>query len=84
MTLGGTNTPFSIGYNDANQATSLTYPDGDVVTTGYSAQDWLSGVTEAKSGTTTTLINSLVYSGVAGANQQPSQAAVGNGVYTWG
>lgn len=43
MNLGGTNYPFTFAFNDAGQTTSTTYPDGDVVTTSYGAQDWLAG-----------------------------------------
>ncbi len=54
MSLGSASYPFSMGYNDANQQTTLTYPDGGVVTASYSAQDWLSGVSELQGSTTTT------------------------------
>ncbi len=83
MTVGSASYPFSMGYNDANQQTTLTYPDGGVVTTSYSAQDWLSGVSELQGSTTTTLLNTVSYTGAAGANQQPSSAQVGNGTYQW-
>ncbi len=79
MTIGGTTYPFSMGYNDANQQTTLTFPDGDLVTTSYGPQDWLSGVSEKLSGTTTTLVSGISYD----AAQQPTSATVGNGTYTW-
>jgi len=69
-------------YNDADQGMSTTYPDGDVVATSYSAQDWLLGGTETLSGTTTTLATGMLYNGQAGAAGLPSQVSEGNGLYT--
>ncbi len=83
MTLGSTSYPFTTGYNDAGQATTLSYPDGDTVTTNYSAQDWLSGVTEQQGSTNNTLLNSIVYSGANGASAKPTSATVGNNTYQW-
>jgi RHS repeat-associated core domain len=83
MTIGGTTYPFTTTYNDAQQPTTVTYPDGDVVTTSYTSQDWLSGVSESLNSTTNTLLSAVNYQNAAGANQMPSSALVGNGVYQW-
>ena len=85
MTVNGTTYPFTKGFNDAGQPTSLAYPDGDTVTTSYSSQDWLGSVTETLNSSTNTLFNSLSYTGLAGASQQPTSGSIGNGTYigTW-
>jgi RHS repeat-associated protein len=83
MTINSTAYPFTLGYNDAGQQTTLTYPDGDLVTTSYSSQDWLAGATETLNSTTTTLLNSIGYSGEAGASQLLTSGSVGNSTYTW-
>jgi RHS repeat-associated protein len=83
MTINSTTYPFTMGYNDAGQQTSLTYPDGDTLTTSYSAQDWLAGATEKLGSTTTTLLNSIGYSGEAGAAHLMTSGSVGNSTYTW-
>ena len=82
MTVNSTTYPFTKGYNDAGQPTTLTYPDGDTVTTSYSPQAWLGSVTETLNSTTNTLFNSLSYAGLAGASQQPTSGSIGNSTYT--
>jgi RHS repeat-associated protein len=83
MTINSTAYPFTLGYNDAGQQTSLTYPDGDTLTTSYSSQDWLAGATEKLGSSTTTLLNSIGYSGAAGAAQLMTSGSVGNSTYAW-
>ena len=83
MTIGGTTYPFTTTYNDVNQPTTLTYPDGDAVTTSYNSQDWLSGVSETLNSTTNTLLGAVNYQNAAGAAQMPSSAQVANGTYQW-
>jgi RHS repeat-associated protein len=84
LALGSQSYTMQTGFNDADQATTVTYPDGDVVNTLYNSQDWLSGATESLNGTTTTLMGGMVYSDAAGANGQPTQFTEGNGLYTVG
>ena len=83
MSVGTTSYPFTTTFNDASQPLTLTYPDGAVQTTGYTAQGWLASVTEQQGTTTTTLVNNLLYAGQPGASQQVTGATVGNGVYQW-
>ncbi|MBA2680042.1 MAG: hypothetical protein H0U76_16800, partial [Ktedonobacteraceae bacterium] len=83
MTINSTAYGFTKGYNDADQQTTLTYPDGDVLTTSYGAQDWLGGVSKTLAGTTTTLLGAVSYSGLAGASQLMTSGSVGNSTYTW-
>ncbi len=75
--------PFSFGYNDANQQTSVVYPDGDTVTKTLSPQDQLSSVTETLGSATTTLASAIGYSGFGGAAGLPTSAQVGNNSSTW-
>ncbi len=83
-TINATTYPFLTGYNDADQPTTLTYPDGDLITTSYSQQGWLAGVTEKLgSNPTTTFLNSVSYQGSAGASGHPSNAVIANGTDAW-
>ena len=79
MTLNGTSYPFSYSFNDANQQTSTTYPDGSVLATARDANDWLNGITLGS----TTLLGSPGYSGNAGASQDVTSASVGNSTSNW-
>ncbi len=51
------------------------------MTTSYTPQDWLSGLSTTKSGTTTSLPSNISYSGACGAAQQMTGASVANGTY---
>ena len=83
MTLGSNSYAFTMGYNEAGMPTNLTFPDTDSVTASYSSQGWPGGMTRTQSGTTTTLLSTLTYTGTGGAMGNPSSASVGNGIYTW-
>jgi YD repeat-containing protein len=83
MTLGSTSYPFTTAYNDADQPTSLTYPNGDTLTTGFAAPGWVGNVNLTSGSTTTPLLNSVSYQGTNGAAQQPTSASVANGAYQW-
>jgi YD repeat-containing protein len=74
--------PFTLGYNDAGMPTSVTYPDGDTLTTGYTAQGWLGGVTEQLGSNTNTLLSAVSYTGINGAAEEPTSATMGNSTYT--
>jgi RHS repeat-associated protein len=83
MSIGGMNYPIAFGYNDADQQTTLTYPDGDLLTTAYGAQGWLSSVTQQLGSSSKTLLNSITFSGTNGASMLPTNATVGNSAYQW-
>ncbi len=67
LTVGGTSYTTQTAYNDANQVTSLTYPDGEVVSQNYTNEGWLGGVTTQQKGVTTTLLSQAGYTGPGGA-----------------
>ena len=79
MTLNSTTYPFSYAFNDANQQTSTTYPDGSVLSTTLDNNGWLNNVTLGA----TTLLGTIGYSGEAGASAIPTSANVGNSTFTW-
>jgi YD repeat-containing protein len=83
VTVNGTNYPIQAAYNDAGQVTSETYPDGEVVTPGYSSTGWLLGLTTTASSTTTNLATNLAYTGLAGAAGQITSMDLGNSIYSY-
>lgn len=72
-------------FDDAGNVLSQTYPTGEVVTTGYSAQGWLTGLSTSQG--STTLLSNAAYR--QGANQfggpagQMTRASLGNGTYQY-
>jgi RHS repeat-associated protein len=76
-TINGTTYATSATYDDVGRRLTQTYPDGEVVSTSYTAQGWLAGLTTAfpsgmNGGATITLVNNLAYSGTAGALGLPT------------
>jgi regulation of enolase protein 1 (concanavalin A-like superfamily) len=59
-----TSYPVSQTYDDAGSVLTQTYPTGETVTTSYTAQEWFAGL--STSAGTTTLVNSVSYSGLGG------------------
>ncbi|HEY7348348.1 MAG TPA: hypothetical protein VH599_08535 [Ktedonobacterales bacterium] len=82
LTVGGTSYPTQASYDDAGDMLSLTYPNGDVVTTGYTAQGWLAGVTLQQDSVQTSLLSNLSYTGTSGAAGRFSSASLNGGTYT--
>ena len=67
-TVNGTPYTTSLTYDDAGHVLSQTYPDGEVVATGYTAQGWLGSLSTTPSGQgTTTLVDNVAYTGPGGA-----------------
>lgn len=83
LSVNGASYSTSSTYDDAGQQLTQTYPTGEVVTTGYTAQTWLSGVNRTSGGTTTALLAAAAYSGAAGASGLMTGATLGDGVYTF-
>jgi YD repeat-containing protein len=82
LTVGGTNYLVHTSYDDAGDVLSQTYPNGDVLTTSYTAQDWLAGLTLQQGSTQTTLLSNLSYTGTSGAAGRFSSASLNGGTYT--
>lgn len=57
-------------YDDAGAPTNTVYPDGEMVATSYTGQDWLAGLSTTLNGTTTTLLSNVSYSGTGGAARE--------------
>ncbi|MGE5335682.1 MAG: RHS repeat-associated core domain-containing protein, partial [Nitrososphaerota archaeon] len=83
LRIGGTDYPLKSTYDDAGHVLNQTYPDGEVVTTGYTPQGWLQSLSTQQNSITTTLLTSATYSGVGGAAGQLTGATLGNGTYTF-
>lgn len=77
LTVGSTHYTTQTSYDDAGTMLTQTYPDGEVVTNSYMAQDWLSGVATQQAGVTTTLLSNASYSGFGGPEQLLSSATLG-------
>lgn len=78
-TVGTTNYTVGTTYDDAGNVLTQTYPDGEVVTNGYSGEGWLSQV--ATSQGSTTLLSAADYSGTGGAAHLMTGATLGGGLY---
>lgn len=81
LTVGGTPYPVQNTFDDAGNKLTQQYPTGEVVTTGYTGQGWLSSV-----GTTqgnTSLLNAAGYSGFGGAAQQLTSANLAGSQYQY-
>jgi RHS repeat-associated protein len=83
LTIGGTAYTVGTGFDDAGNILSQTYPDGEIVSTGYTAQGWLSGLSTQQGGTTTTLLSNVSYTGTGGAAHQVTGASLGGGTYSY-
>jgi RHS repeat-associated protein len=79
LTVGGSSYPLGSTYDDAGNVLTQTYPDGETITNAYTAQGWLSGVSTAKSGVTTTLASNLAYTGAGGAFGEVTAMHLGGG-----
>jgi YD repeat-containing protein len=78
------NTAYTVqnAFDDAGNTLTQTYPNGDVITDGYTAEGWLSSVTLTQGTTSTTLLANADYQGPGGATQHVTSAQIGNGVYS--
>ncbi|HEY4027422.1 MAG TPA: RHS repeat-associated core domain-containing protein [Candidatus Dormibacteraeota bacterium] len=83
LTVGGTSYPMTATYNDAGDVLAAVYPDGETVTTAYTAQGWLSGVSTTQGTTTTTLLSGASYGGVGGAFGDVTGANLAGGAYQY-
>jgi RHS repeat-associated protein len=81
LTVGGTAYPLGSTYDDAGNVLTQSYPDGETITNGYTAQGWLSQVATSQGGTT--LASNLAYTGVGGAFGKLTGASIGNATYTY-
>jgi RHS repeat-associated protein len=81
LTVGGTAYPLGSTYDDAGHVLTQSYPDGETITNGYTAQGWLSQVATTQGGTT--LASNVAYTGVGGALGDVTGASLGNGTYTY-
>lgn len=79
--LGATTYPLSVTYNDAGQVLTQTYPTNETVTNTYGSQGWLASLSRTLSGTTTTLADTLSYTGSGGASGAVTSARLGNNTY---
>jgi RHS repeat-associated protein len=82
LTVGGSSYPVQGTYDDAGNVLTRTYPDGEVVSNGYTAQGWLSSVGTQRGGTTTTLLAGATYAGTAGAFGDVTGASQGSLQYS--
>jgi RHS repeat-associated protein len=81
LTVGSATFPLQSVYDDAGNVTSQTYPDGELVTNGYTAQGWLSQVTTSLN--STTLLSGAAYTGAGGGFGELTGASLGGGTYTY-
>jgi RHS repeat-associated protein len=81
LTVAGAAYPLGSTYDDAGNVFTQSYPDGETISNGYTAQGWLSQVATSQGGTT--LASSLAYAGVGGAFGDVTGASLGNGTYTY-
>jgi YD repeat-containing protein len=85
LTVGAQGYPVQSSFDDAGNLLTQTYPTGELVTTGYSAQGWVSGVSTSQG--RTTLLANAAYS--QGANQfggpagLMTGASLGGGTYQY-
>lgn len=83
LTVNGTSYPIQASYNDTGTLTNQTYPTGEIVTPGYDASGWQTGLTTQSGSTVTTLASNLVYTGLAGASGQITAMNLDNGTYSY-
>jgi RHS repeat-associated protein len=81
LTVGATSYPVQNTFDDAGNTLTQTYPTGEVVTTSYTAQGWLSSLATTQGNTS--LLSSAAYSGFGGAAQQLTAASLGGGRYQY-
>lgn len=73
--------PVQTTFDDAGNVLTQTYPTGEVVTTGYTPQGWLSSLSTSQGNTT--LMSGATYTGFGGAVQQITAASLGGGAYQY-
>src|SRR5262249_24255377 len=83
LTVGSATYQVRATYDDAGDPLTQPYPDGETVTSAYSAQGWLTGVSTQQS-SVTTLLGGATYSGAGGAFGSVTGAALGNGAFAYG
>jgi YD repeat-containing protein len=79
LTVASTNYQLQSTYDDAGSVLTQIYPDGEIVTTSYGAQDWLSGVSTSQG--STNLLSGAAYTGPGGAAGSITSATLANGKY---
>lgn len=82
LVVGGASYALQQSYDDADNVLAQTYPDGEVVTSGYSA-GWLTGLTTQQGSVLTTLVSGVTYGGAAGAAGAITGATLGGGTYAY-
>lgn len=83
LTVGAASYTLQTSYDDAGSVVAETYPTGEVVTTSYTSQGWLAGVSRQQGGTSTALLGQAAYTGAGGAQGQMTGASLGAGTYTY-
>jgi YD repeat-containing protein len=81
--IAGASKSFSMGYNDADQQSTLTYSDGDVLSTTFDSNDWLNNISKNLSGTVTSLTDTLTFGNTLGGVGPLTDAHFGNDKYDW-
>jgi RHS repeat-associated protein len=81
LAIGSSNYPLRSTYGDAGTMLSQTYPNGETVTSSYTNQDWLTGVTTSQA--STTLLSSAAYAGTGGASGFMTSANLGGTTYQY-
>lgn len=81
LTVGSSSYQTRSSYDDAGNVISEVYPNGETVTTSYTGQGWLSGVSTQQGSNTTTLLSNAGYSGFGGASRQITSANLGGTTY---
>ncbi len=83
LTIGSSSYPVQKTYDDAGNTLTQTYPDGEVVTTGYTAQGWFAGLSTQQGSSNTTLVSAVTYTSTGGAASLMTGASLGNGLYQY-
>jgi RHS repeat-associated protein len=83
LTVDGTSYPIQATYDDSDNVLTQTYPTGEVVTTDYTPQGWMSGLATQQGSSTTTLLSAASYTGTAGAAQLMTGAQLGGNIYQY-
>lgn len=81
LTVNGTPYSDSKTYDDAGDIVTETYPTGEVLTLGYTSQGWIGGLSRTLSGSTTTMLSAVTYTGLGGASRQITGANLANDTY---
>ncbi len=83
LTVGSASYTPRTSYDDAGNALTQHYPDGETVTSTYSPEAWLTAVQTQQGSTTTSLVSGIGYTGPGGATGEMTSASLGGGTFAY-